>query len=394
MYSLDDDSAAAEDSPNVISPDSNAGTKRWLLQGITVPLENDPANPEIAFGDGDTGFYERLDDHLSIAIAGSYKARLISASFVSATGSGFSILFAAGSATVPSYAYNGDEDTGLGRAGADAVSLIAGAIEGLRLTEIGGGVVPQYDTTATITAYATGGQANAVQLISAVSEISVCATGGDSVKLPTALAGSKITIINNGATSCDVFPATSDNLGAGVDTAVPLASGETVIYQAYDATNWKTVSNPTVEYIKLHDSKATTTDGGTFTLGAWRKRTVTEDQDTGNNVSVASSVITLEAGTYDCLITCPAYAVTLHQARLYNTADTAVTIYGTNGRAPTGADAHMVDSVIRGRFTITAQKTFEIQHRGSSTNADTGFGIANDFGGDEIYTVAEFWKRN
>ncbi len=33
-YTLDDDSGAAEDSPNVISPDANAGTKRWLLQGI------------------------------------------------------------------------------------------------------------------------------------------------------------------------------------------------------------------------------------------------------------------------------------------------------------------------------------------------------------------------
>jgi hypothetical protein len=31
-YILDDDSGAAESSPSVISPDSNAGTKRWILQ--------------------------------------------------------------------------------------------------------------------------------------------------------------------------------------------------------------------------------------------------------------------------------------------------------------------------------------------------------------------------
>ena len=30
-YILDDDSAAAEDSPNVIEPDANGGDKRWLL---------------------------------------------------------------------------------------------------------------------------------------------------------------------------------------------------------------------------------------------------------------------------------------------------------------------------------------------------------------------------
>ena len=31
VYWLDDDSAAAESSPNVISPDTNPGNKRWLL---------------------------------------------------------------------------------------------------------------------------------------------------------------------------------------------------------------------------------------------------------------------------------------------------------------------------------------------------------------------------
>ncbi len=34
VYSLDDDSAAAEMSPNVISPDANAGTKRWVLVNV------------------------------------------------------------------------------------------------------------------------------------------------------------------------------------------------------------------------------------------------------------------------------------------------------------------------------------------------------------------------
>jgi hypothetical protein len=31
VYYLDDDSGASESSPNVISPDTNAGTKRWIL---------------------------------------------------------------------------------------------------------------------------------------------------------------------------------------------------------------------------------------------------------------------------------------------------------------------------------------------------------------------------
>lgn len=144
-------------------------------------------------------------------------------------------------------------------------------------------------------------------------------------------------------------------------------------------------------YIRLHDSKATTVAGGTFTQDAWQKRTITEDQDTGNFVSVASSVITLEAGTYDCLIKCIGYDVNQHQARLRNTADTATTLVGTSEYCA-GTDNISNSSVIQGRFTIAAQKTFEIQHRCALTKTTNGFGVANSFGENEIYTVAEFWK--
>lgn len=34
FYLLDDDSGASESSPDIISPDSNAGTKRWILQSV------------------------------------------------------------------------------------------------------------------------------------------------------------------------------------------------------------------------------------------------------------------------------------------------------------------------------------------------------------------------
>jgi len=41
-YQLDDDSGAAESSPNIISPDVNAGTKRWILQpGRSVSVGSD-----------------------------------------------------------------------------------------------------------------------------------------------------------------------------------------------------------------------------------------------------------------------------------------------------------------------------------------------------------------
>jgi len=78
-------------------------------------------------------------------------------------------------------------------------------------------------------------------LTAEVNEVSTVANANDTVTLPTALAGLRIVIINNGANTLKIFPASGDNLGAGVDTSTTLASGSNVVYQAYDATNWESI---------------------------------------------------------------------------------------------------------------------------------------------------------
>lgn len=145
-------------------------------------------------------------------------------------------------------------------------------------------------------------------------------------------------------------------------------------------------------YIKLVDSKAAGTNGGTFTSGDWRKRTVTEETDTGNNCAVSSSVIVLGAGTYECRISCPAYDVHAHQTRLRNTTTSTTIAIGTIEFADVGAEAQ-TRSFIVGRFTIAAAQDLEIQHRCEDTNADDGLGIAGaNLGENAVYTIAEFWK--
>lgn len=89
-----------------------------------------------------------------------------------------------------------------------------------------------------ITAFAGGGQASATPLTKDINEISTVATIGDSVKLLPAAAGLQQLLINTGSKRCDVFPASGDDLGAGVDTAVSLSAGAQVTYTAYDTTNW------------------------------------------------------------------------------------------------------------------------------------------------------------
>ncbi len=215
-------------------------------------------------------------------------------------------------------------------------------------------------------------------------------------------------LVNGGATGAlDAI----DGAGlADLDSAIVQTDGAIYFY-SLDATSGAAESSPDIispdsnpgtkrwilqnvnsgGYIKLHDSKASGTQGGTFTSGAWQKRTVTEDQDTGNNASVASSVITLEAGTYDCFITCPAHDVDTHQTRLRNTSDGTSTIMGSSEFSG-ASDITTTHSFVRGRFTITAQKTFEIQHQCLTTNATNGFGVGASFGENVIFTVAEFWK--
>lgn len=148
-----------------------------------------------------------------------------------------------------------------------------------------------------------------------------------------------------------------------------------------------------VGYIKLSDTKAQNTDGGTFTQDAWRTRVLTtEDTDTNNDCTLNANQITLAAGTYECLISCPAVAVDRHQTRLYNTTGAAVVLLGTS-EFTKAASVGVNRSFIIGRFTIAAGQALEIQHYCGTTAADLGFGVASNLT-SEVYTIAEFRRVN
>lgn len=140
------------------------------------------------------------------------------------------------------------------------------------------------------------------------------------------------------------------------------------------------------DYVMVVDKKSSGNNGGAFTSGAWRTRTLnTILSDANSLLSLDSNQLTLAAGTYQCFITAPAVSVNTHQARLYNVTDSSLILTGTNSRAE---GSH---SFIAGLFTIAADKAVEVQHRCESTNATNGFGIYGNWG-DEYYTVAQFWR--
>lgn len=134
----------------------------------------------------------------------------------------------------------------------------------------------------------------------------------------------------------------------------------------------------------FNETQASGTEGGTFTSGSFVKRTL--NTTLVNNItgcSIASSVITLPAGTYYFTGRAPAFNVLGHQLRVQNTtaattAQLGTTMYVSNNN--TGI------ALVEGVVTITGNTNFELQHRCSSTVATNGLGAAQSFGVGEIYS--------
>lgn len=89
-----------------------------------------------------------------------------------------------------------------------------------------------------ITAFAGGTQAPATPLTALYNNVTVSASNGDSVKLMVAAAGTHQTIINNGASSIDIFPVSGSSIDGVTDGNYRLATGATVTFTAINATTW------------------------------------------------------------------------------------------------------------------------------------------------------------
>lgn len=90
-----------------------------------------------------------------------------------------------------------------------------------------------------ITAYAGGGQTNAFQLTCEVNLITTVATAGDSVKLPAAIKGLTIVVVNKGANPMTVFGAGTDIIDDNASaTGVTQMQFSEVIYSCATDGKW------------------------------------------------------------------------------------------------------------------------------------------------------------
>jgi hypothetical protein len=134
---------ASSSTDNAIARWNGTGGKRLQDSGITIddndkmlfPIDNDAINPTIQFGDGDSGFYEESDDVIIHASAGVKRFSFRNTDIRSESTNGGALLFPSPSATVPSLVPNvTDTNTGIGWVSADILSLVAGGVEGLRVS--------------------------------------------------------------------------------------------------------------------------------------------------------------------------------------------------------------------------------------------------------------------
>ena len=209
--------------------------------------------------------------------------------------------------------------------------------------------------------------------------------------------GTYYCIIANGTGVLSINRAGTDTLscnGATGLTTKVIPQGSVILLVNNGSGIWSILGlNEFAPILILHDVKATTVAGGTFTAGAWQDRVLldTPQYNGISGASCTSNVITLPAGTYEVDIDATAHKVNRHYARLYNVSDSAVTLLGMAGEN-FSSQSFNDRAKVKGVFTITASKTFKIQHYSSGTAATTGFGYPTSLGEDEIYTVAKFTK--
>jgi hypothetical protein len=142
--------------------------------------------------------------------------------------------------------------------------------------------------------------------------------------------------------------------------------------------------------LHIRDEKADGTVGGSATVGSFVTRvlnTVKTNEISG--ASLSSNQITLPSGTYYLQGFVPCYNTERNIVKLRNVTDSSDTLQSQNLFVSSGSTPLIR---ISGRFTISAQKTFEIQHRVNTNSGSESFGVQIGFGFTEIYSDVQIWK--
>jgi len=193
-------------------------------------------------GDPDTGFYSGGANLINFAVNGAVTAQIASGIIYSPAflSLGSTVVLVKGQVADGASAVGValDNSISLTTAGSKLVSFRNATVEKAYIDKDGFYGHPTDGAKTASTTQTQGFGAITTEIVN----VSVCANANDTVTLPTAKAGIYCYIFNNGAQTLRIFPASGDNLGAGVDTATTLAAAKQSLFIAYDATNWQKVT--------------------------------------------------------------------------------------------------------------------------------------------------------
>lgn len=189
-------------------------------------------------------------------------------------------------------------------------------------------------------------------------------------------AGDTLRIANIGAGVCTVTAGTATVTTAGSLALVQWAGGMLYFTTASAAIFFPdAVASSSSQIAIFNETQAAGTNGGAITLATWTKRTLNTTQvNTLTGCSIASSVITLAAGTYLINAQPQGDQLGLFKARLQNTTDATTTLLSQNAYSISSAGYATTIATIMGTFTIATAKNFEIQQYSEVTSGATGLG--------------------
>jgi hypothetical protein len=208
--------------------------------------------------------------------------------------------------------------------------------------------------------------------------ITMNAAGATTITVNTSLftAGDTLRIANIGAGVCTVTAGTATVTTAGSLALVQWAGGMLYFTSASASIFFPdAVASSSSQIAIFNETQAAGTNGGAITAATWTKRTLNTTQvNTLTGCSIASSVITLAAGTYLICAQPNGDTGDIWKARLQNTTDATTTLFSQNAYSNSASGYATTIAPIMGTFTITAQKNFEIQQYAQTLTGATGLG--------------------
>jgi len=154
--------------------------------------------------------------------------------------------------------------------------------------------------------------------------------------------------------------------------------------EVYDGSAWAPIGGGNVAI--FNETQASGTQGGSATAGSYVKRTLNNTVvNSISGASIASSVITLPAGTYKVEASAPAHRVNGHKLRLQDTTNTTTLAVGNNAYEGS-VDDSQTSAILSTVITLAGTTNIELQHRFGTTKTTNGLGIYCAFGDDEIYS--------